>query len=617
MSAFAKANDLLRKDGLRAGTERFTEFSSILFLKLVSELELDREDRGEPRRLQARYCWDSFADKPPREMYDYIQDTVLPRLVHRYNHSGDVFRSQLLIRTPTVLAEIVNALHSLRLLNADSDVKGDAFEYFVKNAVTVGNDLGEYFTPRHIVRLMVELVNPVYGETVYDPCCGTGGFLIEAFRHILRRVKHSKESLQTLEQKTIYGRELTGTASTAKMNMILAGDGHTNISQEDTLASPVRAEHDVVLTNFPFSQTTDYGSLYDLPTENANPVFLRHVLDACRPGGRVGVVVPEGLLFAETEAYIHVRKFLVDNFTVHAVIALHEFVFRPYTGQPTAVLILSKEAPAGDDVWFFEIDEDGFEKTSSRDGRPPVDGENDLLKLRRWWEDRTETRQAFSVALDDVRGNAYKLSAGSYRAKEEPQHWRTLGGQHGVCDLTPGKTPRTKDTRYYQGGTLPFVRIADMTGKRYVTSTEKKITPVAVAENNMKLIPAGTVLLAYKLSIGGVAITTRDSYTNEAILAVAPRKGNLLPEYLYHVLSSMDLNAYTQRAAKGPTLNKGIISGIRIPVPSIDEQRGFIARMNALEASAIRWREKARELVRERVDVGAEYMAQMRRGTPC
>ena len=240
MSAFAKANDLLRKDGLRAGTERFTEFSSILFLKLISEIETDRATRGESRRLEERYCWDAFAKKPPQEMFDYIQDTVLTRLVDRYNHSGDVFRSRLLIRTSSVLANIVAELDTLQLLNADSDVKGDAFEYFIKNAVTVGNDLGEYFTPRHVVRLMVELVNPVYGETVYDPCCGTGGFLIEAFRHIARKVKHTPESLRQLEEKTIYGRELTGTASTAKMNMILAGDGHTNISQEDTLSSSLK-----------------------------------------------------------------------------------------------------------------------------------------------------------------------------------------------------------------------------------------------------------------------------------------------------------------------------------------------------------------------------------------
>ena len=117
-------------------------------------------------------------------MLDYINDTILARLVNRYNHSGDVFQRKLLINSPATLKRIVDRLSALTLLSADSDIKGDAFEYFLKNSVTVGNDLGEYFTPRHIVKLMVELVDPRYGETIYDPCCGTGGFLIYAgFAH--------------------------------------------------------------------------------------------------------------------------------------------------------------------------------------------------------------------------------------------------------------------------------------------------------------------------------------------------------------------------------------------------------------------------------------------------
>ena len=257
IAIFASANDLLRKDGLRAGIERFTEFSNLLFLKLISEIEEYREAQGEARHLEALYCWDAFANKPGQEMLDYIQDTVLPRLIRSYNRSGDVFQSELQIQTPSTLRTIVSALSKLSLLDIDSDVKGDAFEYFLKHSVTVGNDLGEYFTPRHIVKLIVDLIDPKYGETVYDPCCGTGGFLIEAFHHIARKTQSNATTRKFLENHTIFGRELTGTARTAKMNMILAGDGHTNIVQQDALKDPVEGKFDVVLTNFPFSQTTD------------------------------------------------------------------------------------------------------------------------------------------------------------------------------------------------------------------------------------------------------------------------------------------------------------------------------------------------------------------------
>ncbi len=151
----------------------------------------------------------------------------------------------------------------------------------MKNSITVGNDLGEYFTPRHIVKLVVELIDPSYGETVYDPCCGTGGFLIEAFKHIAQKVRITPVTRDLLENKTIYGRELTSTARIAKMNMIIAGDGHTNITKEDALKRPVNGGYDVVLTNFPFSQDTDYANFYGLDTKDANPVFLKHIIDAC------------------------------------------------------------------------------------------------------------------------------------------------------------------------------------------------------------------------------------------------------------------------------------------------------------------------------------------------
>ena len=151
INAFAWANNLLRKEGLREGIERFTEFANLLFLKLISELEVEREKEGEPRLLEDAYCWKTFAHMDAPAMMRYINDTVLPHLVATYNDSGEVFQKELLIKNPKTLAQIVDKLSGISLVDADSDVKGDAFEYFLKESITVGNDLGEYFTPRHIV----------------------------------------------------------------------------------------------------------------------------------------------------------------------------------------------------------------------------------------------------------------------------------------------------------------------------------------------------------------------------------------------------------------------------------------------------------------------------------
>lgn len=255
LAIFGRANDLLREEGMREGVERFTEFANLIFLKLIDEIEQQREANGEKRRIQQRYCWSDFYEKSAQDLMDYLNDTVLPKLRDRYNHSGDVFQAKLGIQSPQILKEIVDELSELTLLDINSDIKGDAFEYFLKNSVTVGNDLGEYYTPRHIVELMVELIDPAIWHTVYDPACGTGGFLIEAFRHIKRQCdpngKDIEKKIEFLEEETIYGGELTGTAKIAKMNMILAGDGHTNIKQQDSLDNRVEEEYDIVLTNLP------------------------------------------------------------------------------------------------------------------------------------------------------------------------------------------------------------------------------------------------------------------------------------------------------------------------------------------------------------------------------
>ncbi|CAI2186232.1 8383_t:CDS:2 [Funneliformis geosporum] len=266
-------------------------------------------------------------------MLQYINNTVLPSLAGKYNHSGEVFQKQLLIEKPETLKNIIEKLSPLRLLDADSDIKGDAFEYFLKNSVSVGNDLGEYFTPRHIVKLIVEIVDPKFGETVYDPACGTGGFLIEAFKHIKNKCKQNLKNLKFLKEETIFGREISGTTKIAKMNMIIIGDGHNNIRQMDSLEFPVRDKYDIVLTNFPFSQTTDYSSLYGFVSKDANPIFLKHVIDSLKKQGTAGVIVPEGLLFDENLEYVKIRKILLQNCEVIAIIKLHESTKIPTSEQ--------------------------------------------------------------------------------------------------------------------------------------------------------------------------------------------------------------------------------------------------------------------------------------------
>lgn len=599
IQVFSEANNLLRKEGLREGIERFSEFSNLLFLKLISEIENERDRIGEKRILEEKYCWDAFCDKPAEGMLDYINDTILPRLVDKYNHSGDVFQKELLIKTPETLEKIVKKLSCLILLDADSDIKGDAFEYFLKNSISVGNDLGEYFTPRHIVKLVVDLVDPRYGETIYDPACGTGGFLIQAFRHIKNKVTETPERLKTLKEETIYGRELTGTAKIAKMNMIIIGDGHTNIEQMDSLKEPVKKKYNVVLTNYPFSQTTDYSSYYGLETESANPVFLKHVIDALRQDGRAGVVVPEGMLFDESQQYTKVRRILLESCDIEAVINLNSYVFRPYTGQPTSILIFKKGLQTKK-VWFFEVKEDGFEKSSRKHGRRAIK-ENDLPLLRQSWNDKADSDRSFSVDFDTITAHDYKLTIDEYRKPQGQAGWLPLGGNNGVCNVVIGGTPSTKVRRYY-GSPHAWVKISDLTNSRgmCITETETMITDAGVENSNVKLIKKGTILLSFKLSIGKVAIAGRDLYTNEAIAALIPKDKRVLPKYLYYILPRLDLAGGGRQAAKGQTSSKGRLEKVLIPVPSIPTQTLIVKEMERRDEKIRQYEEKIAHIMAEK-----------------
>jgi type I restriction enzyme M protein len=589
ISTFGAANDLLRKEGLRLGLERFTEFSNLLFLKLISEIEEDREAHGEERILESRYCWDAFKDKPDQEMLDYINDTVLPRLVSRYNHSGDVFQTKLLIRSPKTLKKIVDRLSKLKLLDTDSDIKGDAFEYFLKNSITVGNDLGEYFTPRHIVKIAVDLVDPKFEETVYDPTCGTGGFLIEAFRSIKSKVKQTPETMRFLKEETIYGRELTATAKVAKMNMIIIGDGHNNIQQMDSLSQPVKEEYDVVLANYPFSQTTDFGPLYGYQGDNANPVFLDHIIEALKEGGRAGVIVPEGVLFDDSAAYVKVRRRLLETCELEAVISFHEYVFQPYTFQPTSLLIFKKGKPTKT-VWFFDVVNDGFERSTRKLGRRPIP-ENDLPLLRQLWNSREDSNRSFSVGIATIKGHGHKLTIDEFRDEHANPAWVPIGGPDGLCEIAIGGTPNTKNRAYY-GGEHLFAKIGDVAQNEgmYLDETEERLTDAGVANSAVKLVPSGTLLFSFKLTIGAVAITGRPMYTNEALAAITPKDGRVLTKYLYYILPRVRLPG-ARKGAKGQTMSKGRLERARIPVPSIPEQEAVIEFMEQHDADIARLKE--------------------------
>ncbi len=397
LEIFKTTNKKLRKEGLRDGYERFSAFAEILFLKLVDESERLNEHRGQERAIDKRFCWSDFTQKyTGQALFDFVSDSVWDRMKQEY---GDIFSAPLGIKNASTLEEIIEMIDPINFTATDSDVKGDAFEYFLRSVTNGNKDLGEYFTPRHIVRTMVNLVKPLYGEKIYDPFCGTGGFLLEAFKYLsVRADTQNQEVMHFIKNKTLYGREITSTSRIAKMNMILFGDGHSNIKQMDTLQNPVYDEYEIILANIPYSQETEYGSHYPIPSTNADSVCVQHIWQALKAGGRAAVIVPETFLY-EGGVVGQTRELIVRNAEEFSVISLPRGVFMPYTPTKTNIIYFKKGGQFKN-CFQFVIFNDGFELNTKR---KPIKGNSDLKKLLSSYEEKeTITGQANIVPRTEM-----------------------------------------------------------------------------------------------------------------------------------------------------------------------------------------------------------------------
>ena len=526
---FDEANNMLRGEGLRAGIERFGEFANILFLKLISESEQIKKESGIQTKFDISCSWDNIKQIPFSARIEYINNTVYKRLNSLYN--TDIF-TPLQIRDSSILKEIMDKLDPLMLTDVDSDVKGDAFEYFLKASTATKNDLGEYFTPRHIVKTMVRLVNPKIGEKIYDPFCGTGGFLIESFRYIERSLGSGNPELKRiLREETIYGNEITNTARITKMNMILAGDGHSNIHMMDSLANPTYIDkikydengkiirdadgnieysseysgvYDIVLANMPYSQKTKHGNLYDLPSTNGDSICVQHCMKAINStaeNGRMALVVPEGFLFRKDLA--KTREYLLDHCQLQSIISLPQGVFLPYTGVKTDIIYATnvnkkiKVTERKKNFWYFDVKSDGYTLDNHR---RKLDTPSDLAKYEEYRKlDEEQTADMLNVGfevipLEKVRENSYILVGSRYREQKEITSNYEIVSIGSVASLVSGYAfPMALQGK---DGTIPFYKVGDMNTKGNEVEmhlSNNYVSNELAASKKWGTAPAGTV----------------------------------------------------------------------------------------------------------------------------
>ncbi|ETO22024.1 type I restriction-modification system methyltransferase subunit [Reticulomyxa filosa] len=270
-------------------------FSNILFLKVISELaEMNDCTIALPPK---DYLWDNFKIKKGLDLVDFLNKQAFDYFKKSYG--GKVLsKIEILSGKERILNDIITNLDDLWLSDTNTDIKGDAFEYFLRNYGGAETDFGEYFTPRHIVKTMVKLLNPKFGEKIYDGFCGTGGMLTESFKYIKRRMPLNPNTIRYLKNETVFGGEFSTIFRIAKMNMILAGDGHSNIARQDSYEKKQTNKLDVVITNIPFGNKmkTDYLSQYGYNGKSAEICGVLHCLDALNnqnENARAGIIVPE------------------------------------------------------------------------------------------------------------------------------------------------------------------------------------------------------------------------------------------------------------------------------------------------------------------------------------
>lgn len=582
ISLFGDLNNVLRSEGLRAGIERFSEFANVLFLKLLSE-------------HQQSAIWNDIKKQRSEDRINYINKIVLDRIVLKYG--GDVF-SPLLIKKPSTLDDIIERLDPLYLTPIDEDIKGGAFEYFLEKTTSTQNDLGEYFTPRHIIKAMVNLVDPHFGETVYDPFCGTGGFLTGSFNHIRDSINLSNETLEFLRSWSIFGREITTTSRIAKMNMILHGDGHSGVEQIDSLENPIEGKYDIVLTNIPFSQKivkrgtkgkliNDITNKYynGLGKNSGDAVCFLHCLKSLKRGGRMAVVVPEGFLFRKELA--PVRHFITEISNLHSVISLPQGCFLPYTGVKTDVLFLTDAwISTTSNYWYFKVENDGY---SLDNNRRKLDSDNDIDKVNSSQlknkiipdeEIKILKKIGFlSVSKNQIIENNYNYIPQIIFEKFSAHELLKLKD---ITHIVNGGTPGTK-TKEYWNGNINWATIKDINGK-FLLETEKHITKEGLDSSSAKILPEYSVIFSSRATIGVVCINKVETCTNQGFKNFICDTSKILPEYLYYILKHEAKNI--EKLASGTTfkeVSKDKIGNFEIPVPSLQKQQEIIEELNSYQ----------------------------------
>ncbi|EOI2426644.1 N-6 DNA methylase [Klebsiella pneumoniae] len=506
-SAIKRLWDKFWSSGISNPLTAIEQITYLLFMKRLDELDHKRQDEGETsgEKYISKFAgtwippeernrpvaeqhpidkrtlrWSEFKKLQPEEMLQHVRDKVFPFLKDlngaESNFTHHMKNAVFIIPKSALLVEAVKAIDEIfEMMKRDSqekgqafqDIQGDVYEFLLSEIATAGKN-GQFRTPRHIIKLMADLVQPQLGQRIADPACGTGGFLLGAYQYILTQLSLSQnlkrdnskgsthdedgffrtsvtaaltKKARILLQESLYGYDIDATmVRLGLMNLMMHGIDEPHIDYQDTLSKSYSEEtkYDIVLANPPFTGSIDRGDIDEnlkLSTTKTELLFVENIYRLLKKGGTACVIVPQGVLFGSGKAFKELRQTLVERCDLKAVITLPSGVFKPYAGVSTAILLFSKvfgpgdkiSKPATDYVWFYEMSSDGY---SLDDKRNKLEGYGDLQDIIQKYHSRDEasdtdrTAKCFMVPRIDIEAENYDLSLSRYKEEifEEVQY---------------------------------------------------------------------------------------------------------------------------------------------------------------------------------------------------
>ena len=429
------------------------QFTFLLFLRRLDENQTTQEKKanllGAPLKApiytvaQSRFRWHSFKDKDPDTMFalftkpqvDADNLTVFEHMKQLGTEAGEVAGvfsqymkgATFMTPTPKLLDQVVQMIAKIQM--DDRDTKGDLYEYLLSKIATAGTN-GKFRTPRHIIKMMVEMMQPTQDDTICDPACATAGFLVAAGEYVH---EHHPNWFNNATFTAHYNKDMfTGVEfdatmlRIAAMNLQLQGIEHPQLIGRDALSeanAESREQFSLILANPPFKGSLDYDGvesslLTTVKNKKTELLFLGLILRMLKVGGRCAVIVPDGVLFGSSNAHVQIRQTLIANHKLEAVISMPSGVFKPYAGVSTAVLVFTKTNHGGtDNVWFYDMQADGY---SLDDKRSPMKDNNiaDIItryQNRQHEQARSRTEPSFCVPLVEIQQNNWDLSINRYK----------------------------------------------------------------------------------------------------------------------------------------------------------------------------------------------------------